>query len=304
MTGAGEGQISVAAPAKLNLYLHVTGRRGDGFHLLDSLVCFAAVHDTVIVEPADRIQLAVTGRRSGQLGPEADNLVIRAAQLLADRAGRQAGADITLIKRLPVAAGIGGGSADAAAALHGLAALWQVTPDPALMMEIAGRLGADVPVCLHGQAAYIGGIGEEIDEAPDLPRAPLLLVNPGLPLPTPEVFGARTGPFGSADRFAEVPADAAALAQRLAERRNDLTAAAESLQPAISNCLTAIANRPGVLLARMSGSGATCFGLFDNPADCQAAAAHFAAVNPQWWVSATELLDDARGLIPDPDGAG
>ena len=307
MTPAGEDRatapintpISVAAPAKLNLYLHVTGRRDDGFHLLDSLVCFSAVHDTVIVEPADDLHLTLCGPQSNALTAEPDNLVLRAARLLADRKGSTAGAHITLIKRLPVAAGIGGGSADAAAALHALVDLWQMTLEPEGLAELAGQLGADVPVCLHGQAAYISGIGEVIDPAPALPRAALLLVNPGVPLSTPDVFGARGGPFSPDDRFAEAPADTAALAHQLAKRRNDLTAAAESLQPPVRDCLSAISNRPGVSLARMSGSGATCFGLFADPADCQAAAAHLAAAQPGWWVQATELIADARDLPAD-----
>ena len=298
MTGAG-GEIAVAAPAKLNLYLHVVGKRDDGFHLLDSLVCFARVHDTILAAPGEGLDLEVAGPQAGALAGEADNLVRRAAELLAERAGVAADAKLTLIKRLPIAAGIGGGSADAAAALRVLSDLWRIAPDIDDLMEIAGRLGADVPVCLHGATAFVGGIGEAVDPAPALPEAPLLLVNPGLPLATPAVFRAREGAFGLAGRFGDAPADVAALAGLLAGRRNDLTDAATSLEPTIQACLTAIANRPGALLARMSGSGATCFGLFDDADACSAAAAHLRAVNPSWWVAATEIAPAAGALTPN-----
>lgn len=298
MTGAG-GEVAVAAPAKLNLYLHILGRRDDGFHLLDSLICFAGVHDTVLAAPGEDIGLTVTGPHAGALAADADNLVLRAARYLAEAASVAAGARLTLIKRLPVAAGIGGGSADAAAALRALSELWGVDPGSQVMMEIAGRLGADVPVCLHGTAAYVGGIGEEIEPAPALRPVPLVLVNPGVPTPTPDVFRAREGPFGKPDRFPEPPTSGAALAALLAARRNDLTDAAVSLQPVVQDCLSAIANRPGVTLARMSGSGATCFGLFDDAAACAAAAAHLSAVNPNWWVVATEIAADVRSMAPD-----
>ncbi len=299
MTAETGGQVTVAAPAKLNLYLHVIGRRDDGFHLLDSLVCFAATHDTLIVTPAAGLHLAITGPSAGALQSEPNNLVMRAARLLAGEAGIEPNAQMTLIKRLPVAAGIGGGSADAAAALQGLARLWGLAIDGAILNDLAGQLGADVPVCLRGTAAFVGGIGEELDDTPALPSAPLLLINPGAALSTPTVFGSRSGPFGAADRFSESPADVAALAGLLAQRHNGLTEAAVQLQPVVQECLSAIANRPGALLARMSGSGATCFGLFQDGDACAAAAAHLRAVHPDWWVEATELLTDARELTPD-----
>jgi 4-diphosphocytidyl-2-C-methyl-D-erythritol kinase len=298
MTAAGR-EVAVAAPAKLNLYLHVVGRRDDGFHLLDSLICFAGVHDTVLAAPGDGLELQVIGPNATALSGEPDNLVLRAARLLAEDSGIDAGARITLIKRLPVAAGIGGGSADAAAALRALSELWKTGPGDGRMMEIAGRLGADVPVCLYGASAYVGGVGEVIEPAPPLPATPLLLVNPGLPLSTPEVFRAREGAFGQAGRFMDRPVDVGQLAALLAARRNDLTDAAVSLQPIVRDCLTAIANRPGALLARMSGSGATCFGLFEDATACAAAAAHLQAVNPSWWVAATQLVEAGGAITPD-----
>lgn len=299
MTAEAGGQIAVAAPAKLNFYLHVVGQRDDGFHLLDSLVCFAAIHDTVILAPAAGLHLSVAGPWAGALSSEPDNLILRAARLLAEQSDIEPNAQITLIKRLPVAAGIGGGSADAAAALQGLVRLWGLTIDGPTLEGLAGQLGADVPVCLRGTAAFVGGIGEELDDTPALPPAPLLLVNPGAALSTPAVFGARSGPFSAADRFSEPPADVPALAALLAQRHNGLTESAIHLQPVVQECLSAIANRPGALLARMSGSGSTCFGLFQDIDACAAAAAHLSAVHSDWWIEATELLTDARKLTPD-----
>jgi 4-diphosphocytidyl-2-C-methyl-D-erythritol kinase len=284
----------VAAPAKLNLYLHVIGRRPDGYHLLDSLVAFASAHDTVIVAPADTLELALEGPFGTALAAEADNLVLRAARLLADEAGRQPAASITLVKRLPLASGIGGGSADAAATLRALARLWGLTLDETTLMALALRLGADVPMCVAGHAAFAGGIGELLSPAPALPAAGLLLVNPGAPLSTPAVFRARTGPFSTAGRFAEAPRDVAALAALLAARGNDLTAAACALCPVIAEVLEALAGTPGCRLARMSGSGATCFGLFDDEATAAAAARIVA--RDGWWTAPGRLVADSGTL--------
>lgn len=289
-----------AAPAKINLYLHVVGRRADGYHLLDSLVAFAAVHDTVVAEKADALTLAVAGPFAAALSAESDNLVLRAARALADAAGVPPRAALRLVKRLPVASGIGGGSADAAAALLAVADLWRVAPEPAALAALALKLGADVPVCLAGRAAQMGGIGETIDPAPPLPPAPLVLVNPLVPLPTPSVFKARSGPFSQPAPLASAPRDARDLAEALAARRNDLTAAASRIVPAIQDILAALEARPGCLLARMSGSGATCFALFARADEARAAAASIRAARPGWWVEASGLVGDVSGLAPEP----
>lgn len=290
-----------AAPAKINLYLHVVGRRADGYHLLDSLIAFAAVHDTVVAEKADALTLAVAGPFAAALSAEPDNLVLRAARALADAAGVRPGAALRLVKRLPVASGIGGGSADAAAALLAANDLWGLAHDPEALARIGLALGADVPVCLAGRAAQVGGIGEKIDPAPALPRVPLVLANPLVPLSTPSVFKARSGPFSQPAPIAAAPRDARDLAEALASRRNDLTPAALGLVPEIKTVLAALEAQPGCILARMSGSGATCFALFAGGDEARAAAAAIRAAKPGWWVEASELVGDTSGLAPAPD---
>ena len=282
--------LSVEAWAKVNLSLHVVGRRADGFHLLDSLIAFAAIGDTITAQPGEGLSLTVEGPTARALLPGEVNIVEKAARRLAEAAGIAANASLRLVKRLPVAAGIGGGSADAAAALKLLARLWRIDPDPDDLLALALTLGADVPVCLTGRATTLSGIGEGLAPAPKLPPAWLVLVNPMQPCPTPAVFKARQGPFSAARPLTEAPADAAALATALAERRNDLTDAAISVVPAIGDALSLIAARAGCLLARMSGSGATCFGLFAARAEAESAAAQLTALRPGWWAAAAELL--------------
>ena len=187
--------VTFPAPAKINLYFHVTGQRADGFHLLDSLVAFADIGDTVAVAPAPDLRVSVHGPLAGQVPPGPENLALRAARGLADVFDVRAGAAITLTKRLPAAAGIGGGSADAAATLRALAALWNVGSDDGALAGLAVRLGADVPVCLAGRASFVGGIGEALMAAPALPPAWLVLANPGATLATGAVFAARSGAF-------------------------------------------------------------------------------------------------------------
>ena len=278
------------AAAKLNLYLHVLGRRADGYHLLDSLVAFAAIGDEISAEPAPALSLSVEGPQAPALaGDPAANLVWRAAELLAAETGCAPAAALTLVKRLPVASGIGGGSSDAAASLRALDALWRLGLDETRLAAIGARLGADVPVCLAARASWLGGIGEAVDPAPALPAVTALLVNPGLALATPAVCKARQGPFSEPARFAAMPKDAAGLARLLAERRNDLTAAAVGLMPEIARVLERLERLDGALIARMSGSGATCFALFAETAAAQAAAVLLAAEEPRWWVAAGRL---------------
>jgi 4-diphosphocytidyl-2-C-methyl-D-erythritol kinase len=281
--------IRIAARAKLNLYLHVLGRRDDGYHLIDSLVVFAAVHDTVAVRPGADLSLAADGTFAQGLPADADNIVLKAAQRLAMAAGVPPRAAITLTKELPVASGIGGGSADAAATLSALKQLWNIDLPPARLDTLALELGADVPVCLHGRSAFMGGIGEAIAPCPPLPKLPLVLANPGVPVATADVFRARQGGFSLPGRFADPPADLAALARLLGSRRNELTDAARSIAPVIAEVLQAL-DAAGSVLARLSGSGATCFGIFADAAAAQAAARRIAAAQPRWWVRATETV--------------
>jgi 4-diphosphocytidyl-2-C-methyl-D-erythritol kinase len=277
------------ARAKINLYLHVVGRRPDGFHLLDSLVVFAETGDEISVAPSDTLALKIVGPFAGNLGADDDNLVLRAARGLRDLAGVRTGAAITLTKNLPVASGIGGGSADAAATLDALAALWNVAPDLAALERLALSLGADVPVCRAGRASFMGGIGEEIVSAGIVPAAHLLLVNPGIATPTPAVFKARQGGFSAAGRWKEPPKDAQSLAVALQACGNDLTEAAITVTPPIRDVLAAIAQTESCLLARLSGSGATCFGIYAGAAEAEAARRAILATNPGWWAVAAPI---------------
>ncbi len=288
---APDGVVTVAAPAKVNLTLHVVGRRDDGYHLLDSLVAFADVGDLLTFRAADDLTLTVDGPFADQVRDLGEaNLVLRAARALAAKAGIVPKAAIHLTKGLPVASGIGGGSADAAATLIGLMELWQLELLPSDLIELGLALGADVPVCLRGRATLVGGIGDVLNPAPNLPPCWLLLVRPGVPLSTPAVFKARDGEFSSAYPLTKRPADVQELVGALKIRRNDLTDAALSLAPVVGEALAAIEAAPGCLLSRMSGSGATCFGLFADEAEARAAADSIASAHPDWWVVPASLI--------------
>ena len=281
--------ITSFARAKINLYLHVVGKRADGYHLLDMLVVFAETGDSIAVAPAADLSLSIDGPFGKGLGTGPDNLVLRATMALRDLCRVTAGARITLTKTLPLASGIGGGSADAAATLMALMQLWNVTPERAALFELAARLGADVPICLDGRASFVGGIGEEIAPVPALPAGALLLVNPLVETPTPAIFKARQGAFSAPARWSSAPRDAAALADLLSARKNDLAEPAIRLAPVVADVLAEIDAREKRLLARMSGSGATCFGLFANLADAEAARDQIKAQHPAWWAVAAEI---------------
>jgi 4-diphosphocytidyl-2-C-methyl-D-erythritol kinase len=269
--------VREAAPAKVNLFLHVTGRRGDGYHLLDSLVVFAGCADVVEAAPAEALSLSVDGPGGDALAAEPDNLVLRAARVL--QSGR--GAALRLTKNLPVAAGLGGGSADAAAALRALNRLWEMRLPEGELQRVAAGLGADVPVCVGSRTARMGGVGEKLSPAPALPPFGLVLANPGVALATPAVFRALAGcPFSEPAALPSSWPDALTMAVDLRALGNGLEAPAMSLCPPVAEVLAALAARPGCLLARMSGSGATCFGLFETPAEAEAAAA---ALPAAWW---------------------
>ncbi len=286
--------LSRLAPAKINLFLHVTGRRPAqgpqaGYHELESLVVFAQdtdACDRIAVAPADTLHLDIGGPQAAALtDTRDDNLVLRAARQLQAMNGKNAA--ITLTKTLPIASGIGGGSADAAATLHALRALWQIEVDDDTLGRMAAQLGADVPVCLFGRAAMMTGIGEQIVAQPALPPFWLVLANPGVALATQDVFGALAGQFGPPMPLERRPDSAADLAILLRARRNDLEAPARFLAPEIDPVLTALRAQNGCLLARLSGSGATCFGLFAAKRDADFAARNLTRAYPKWWVAAT-----------------
>jgi len=293
---AHDRSLRLAAPAKLNLFLHIEGRRADGLHLVDSLIAFAEIGDALAITPADtRLSLAIDGPFAAALPLTDDNLVLRAAGRLREQARIADGAAIRLTKALPVASGIGGGSADAAAALHALARLWRVDPVTCDLAAIAAMLGADVPVCLAGRTSRVGGIGTDIADGPPLPAAALVLANPGIAVPTADVFRAYAASARPVQRQVDSPgvwdgiADAQALAARLRPLENDLEAPAIALAPAIAETLAALRALPDCLLARMSGSGATCFALFGDDNAAQDAARSLQAAFPYWWVAPTRL---------------
>jgi len=299
------GAVRVEARAKINLYLHVVGRRADGYHELDSLVVFAGCGDRVAADPADGLSLELAGPFAGALSAGADNLVMRAAAALRDalaaKGERVPGARLRLEKNLPVASGIGGGSADAAAALRALVRLWRPGARLVDLMALGLGLGADLPVCLAAGPRFVGGIGERLAPVPALPPAGLLLVNPRVAVSTPAAFAARRGDFSSPARWSEPMSDARALARALAARRNDLLEPALGLAPVVGKVLNAIEALPGTLLARLSGSGATCFGLFETPAAAAGAAERLRRDRPQWWIAAAEMLTaDAEPALEAP----
>lgn len=274
------------ARAKVNLFLHVLGRRPDGRHRLESLAVFPDIGDVLTAEPGPLRSLSLDGPFAIDLGSGADNLAMRAVQALGAELGETAGIALRLEKRLPIASGVGGGSADAAAALRLAMRLWGRAPDGPTLRRIALDLGADVPVCLSSAPAIMGGIGEALSAPPLMPGFWLVLANPLRGLSTAEVFGAlerRQNP--PAARIPAGFADVGALAAWLSVQRNDLEAPARGLLPAIGAVLGALRWAPGCRLARMSGSGATCFGVFAAEAEAVAAAASIRAAEPRWWIA-------------------
>jgi 4-diphosphocytidyl-2-C-methyl-D-erythritol kinase len=279
--------VRVRAPAKLNLFLHVGDRRPDGYHALESLVAFAAESDLLECVAAPELSLQVSGPFARALGDTGDNLVLRAARALQS----ERGAALTLRKNLPVAAGLGGGSADAAAALRGLNALWHLGRSEAELLEIAAELGSDVPACVLSRPLWMEGRGEKVTAVPTLPPIKLVLVNPGFMVPTKAVFGtlnARSG-IGSMYRPPASLVTVWDLVTYLADAGNDLEGPASLIAPDIDHVLGALAHEPGCVHAQMSGSGATCFGLFQEGPWAAGAAERLALDHPHWWVHASYI---------------
>jgi len=276
------------APAKVNLTLRVLGRRDDGYHEIESLVAFAGEGDALTFTPGNALALTVSGPTASAAGDTTDNLVLKAARALAEHIRGLNVGSFALSKRLPVAAGLGGGSADAAAALRLLARANGLALDDPRLMEAARVTGADVPVCVDPRPRLMRGIGEILSAPLDLPKLPAVLVNPGVAVPTREVFGAlnlkpgnvRAGEAGS-------PASPSELMELIAQGRNDLELPAIELQPVIAKVLSVLRGLPGATLARMSGSGATCFALFKTDAAATAGARTLRVGYPDWWVRPT-----------------
>jgi 4-diphosphocytidyl-2-C-methyl-D-erythritol kinase len=279
------------APAKVNLTLRVLARRADGYHELESLVVFAACGDRLTFSRGGDLALTVHGPTAAAAGEGGDNLVRRAARALAARRSGLVLGAFDLDKRLPVAAGLGGGSSDAAAALRLLADASGISRDDADLYAAARATGADVPVCLDPRPRVMRGIGERLSAPFALPPLPAVLVNPGVALPTKAVFaGWQPSPAAAApldEAVLKKLTSAHELVRLVAEQTNDLELPAIALQPAVADVLAALRERPGCMLARMSGSGATCFGLFATNDKAEAAEKALFASQPTWWVKAT-----------------
>nr|WP_256364153.1 4-(cytidine 5'-diphospho)-2-C-methyl-D-erythritol kinase [Brevundimonas sp. LM2] len=284
------------APAKVNLFLHVGAVQPDGYHPLSSLVAFADVGDVVSIAPADRLGLTLTGPFAADLDGAGDNLIVKALRALAaDQGLPDLPLHVTLDKRLPIAAGLGGGSSDAGAALHLANAALELDLPAAALEDLSRVVGADGPICLRARSAWAEGVGERLSEAPDLPAFPAVLYNPGRPSSTGAVYRAYDDdPRGDAGRPAP-PRDWSddAVFAWLATTRNDLQAPAVRLEPAIADALDAVAAQPGVRFVRMSGSGATVFGLFETTQAASSAADKLRSKNGAGWAVATLLGDNA-----------
>jgi 4-diphosphocytidyl-2-C-methyl-D-erythritol kinase len=277
------------APAKINLTLRVLGRRADGYHALESLVAFAELSDTLTLAPGDAPSFDVSGPFAASCGPAADNLVLKACAALGERTAGLLTGRFSLVKNIPVAAGLGGGSADAAAALRLLARCNKMKLDDVRLMQSARVVGADVPVCLDPQPRIMRGVGDELSAPLKMPRLAALLVNPGIALATRDVFAKINPPQAAQKPLADVPDEAEALFAFLAGTENDLTLAATHCAPVVAEVIEHLRVLPGVRLARMSGSGATCFALFGSASEAAAAAQKLLASRKDWWVCPTIL---------------
>lgn len=270
--------LNAVAPGKLNLYLHITGKRDDGYHLLDSLVAFTEFGDELSVKAADALSLQVSGPFAGEAGAGDDNLVIGSARAIQQYTGCDAGAAISLNKQIPVGAGLGGGSSDAAITARLLNQLWQLNLSDEQLIKVLSPLGADMSVCVHGRPTIMRGIGDKLLAAPELSHYFVLLVNPMKALSTPDVYRAYVGDYRDVIDASD-----------WLSAENDLTNAALSLCPEIGEVLNLLKEQPGVVTSRMCGSGATCFSLFDNDIECANARDAVLSQQPGWWAVATSL---------------
>jgi 4-diphosphocytidyl-2-C-methyl-D-erythritol kinase len=281
-----QDHAAVLAPAKINLALHVTGRRADGYHLIESLVAFTRFGDRVRISPSDEDRFEITGPYAAGLPADDTNLVLRALAAMRAEFGRTDPVSISLEKNLPVASGVGGGSSDAAAVMHGLASLWHVGEDQERLARIGLGLGADLPMCLAARPLLARGVGDEITPVDGFPSLGIVLVNPGVAVSTAAVFAA----LSSRDNppLPPLPAhlDFHTLCNWLETTRNDLEAPARALEPAINGALAAL-KKAGAHFTRMSGSGATCFGLFESGNLAKRAASEIRKRKPAWFVAAT-----------------
>lgn len=285
--------LQVAAPAKINLTLRVTGKRSDGYHLLDSLVAFADIGDTIEASEASGFSFEVVGpfarafsSRELDSSEASDNIVVRAAFALARAEGRAPHVSIRLTKNLPLASGLGGGSADAAAVIRALQTLWGCSPEAPYLPVLLKSLGADVPVCWRCVPQRVRGVGEILEDAPALPSFSIVMVNPLKPCPTAEVFRRHQGFYKDSPLFPPVFQTVRELTAFMKTQDNDLLPAALQVVPEIGDCLEALSGQAGCLVSRLSGSGATCFGMFESAPLAAGAAESITQTFPGWWVRA------------------
>ncbi|NSX53832.1 4-(cytidine 5'-diphospho)-2-C-methyl-D-erythritol kinase [Parasulfitobacter algicola] len=301
MTDKKTTSVKVFAPAKINLTLHITGQRDDGYHLIDSLVAFASVGDVVKIGPGEAVSLKINGAEGDGLSADADNLILKTADIFKT----DQGASFTLIKKLPVASGIGGGSADAAAAFRGLVPLWAehdgkvLSDDLVAETEALAKLGADIPMCLFSAPCRATGIGNKLQMIETFTPVSALLVNPRVAVSTQDVFKSLKQK-DNAPMLDALPqfTHAADLAGWLKDQRNDLEAVAKEIAPVIDDVLNALNDTDECLIARMSGSGATCFALYPNGETSDQAAKVIRKEYPDWWVKSCMLGDQSARSMP------
>ena len=280
-------KISRLARAKINLDLLITGRRDDGYHLLDSLVVFADYGDEISVRPAQDLSLSISGPFAAGLKGESGNIILKAARMLQDKFNIYQGADIKLVKNLPVSSGIGGGSADAAAALHALAELWNIEGGNPDLGDLSLSLGADVPVCMVSQTVQMSGVGERLRPVTLNFPLYLLLVNPGIAVSTAGIFRARTARkavFSPERELRDHIGNLDQLRDIISSAGNDLEQDACEAAPEIGHALAQIRHGDGCVASGMSGSGATCYGVFTSPEMAHGKAVHISGNFPDWWV--------------------
>jgi 4-diphosphocytidyl-2-C-methyl-D-erythritol kinase len=283
--------LTIFAPAKINLYLHITGKLDNGYHTLDSLVCFADIGDRVEIEPATDFEFRIKGPFAGAFSsketdasPHSSNLIVQAVWALSRAAQKVPNVRVTLTKNLPLASGMGGGSSDAAAVIWGLLEWWGLSNQALYLPGLMAQLGAGVPVCLPCKPARVRGIGDVLDSVPHLPEVPIVLVHPSRPCPTAHVFSGFNGAYQEPRSLPPQIESFDGLIGFLKSQDNMLEAAAYQQVPEILNATNALKAQKDCALARMTGSGATCFGLFAHEAAAQKAARVIAIENPDWWV--------------------
>ncbi|MGH1375311.1 MAG: 4-(cytidine 5'-diphospho)-2-C-methyl-D-erythritol kinase [Alphaproteobacteria bacterium] len=283
--------LKIFSPAKINLFLHITGKRSDGYHTLDSLVSFADIGDTIEIAPADSFSFQTNGPfaryfNDKELNPysHSDNLVVKAANAASQATSKPLNMSITLTKNLPLAAGLGGGSANAAATLWGLLEFWGMARNADYLLPLMTQLGADVPVCFHSSPSIMRGIGDILEPAPDMPEVPILLINPLISCSTKDIFLRRSGEFSENSTLPTSFSSIFDLTETLKRHSNDLYEPALNVIPDIENVIYALSMQKNCLLTRMSGSGASCFGIFETIEDARKAKTAIQEENSDWWV--------------------